>query len=49
MLICITCRAKWSDERKCSVSQVVKSSLTEYLKAFYTDRNEKSRILCGSI
>jgi hypothetical protein len=21
----------------------------EYLKAFYTDRNEKSRILCGSI
>ena len=31
------------------VYQVVKSSSTEYLKAFYTDRNEKSRILCESI
>jgi len=49
MRIRITCRAKWSDQRKCIVSHVVKSSLTEYLKAFYTDRNKQSRILYGSI
>jgi hypothetical protein len=49
MRVRIICRTKRSDQRKCSVSQVVKSSLTEYLKAFYTDRNKKYRILCGSI
>jgi hypothetical protein len=49
MPIRITCRAKWADQRKCFESQGVKSFFAEYLKVSYMDRNEKSRILCGSI
>lgn len=49
MPIRIICRAKWCDRREYPESQGVKSSLAEYLKASYTDSNEETRILCGSI
>ena len=49
MLTRISCRVKWTDEGKCFEPQGVKSSFAECLKVFYMDRNEKFRILCGSI
>ncbi len=49
MLIRIKCRAKWTDQRKWYESQRVKSYFAAFLKVSYTDKNEKSGILCGSI
>lgn len=49
MLIRITCRSKWTNQRKWYGSQGVKSSFAEFPKVSYMDKREKPGILYGSI
>jgi hypothetical protein len=49
MLTRIICRAKSTEQGKCSELQKVKPSFAECLKVFNIDRGKKFRFLCGSI